>query len=79
MPRFRVTNIKDNSIVVIGVSVEEYADLPTDNHRRDAQIVKIRYAPEGIISRELATIWAQEICDKLNSFDAANIAVAKLT
>lgn len=61
---------------VIDLPVDEYNRL-APSKRPEHQLVEIRIG--GAISPALATTWASDIADKLNQFDVANAAVAKLT
>lgn len=66
----------DTFALVISTTPEKYNKLAGDVqavHR----LVEIRVG--GAMSPQLAEHYARQICDQLNQFDAANLAVAKLT
>ena len=63
-------------VLVISTTPEEYNKL-TNEMQAAHLLVQIRIG--GAMSPQLAEHYARQICDQLNQFDAANLAVAKLT
>lgn len=66
----------DAFVLVISTTPEEYNKL-TNEMQAAHPLVKIRVG--GAMPLQLAEHYARQICDQLNQFDAANLAVAKLT
>jgi hypothetical protein len=66
-----------NEAIVIDIPDDKYNVLSSREMQEEHEIVNIKIG--GIVSKALAKTWTAEIADKLNSFDAANLAVAKLT
>lgn len=66
----------DTFALVISTTPERYNKL-TNEMQAAHLLVQIRIG--GAMSPQLAEHYARQICDQLNQFDAANLAVAKLT
>jgi len=62
---------------VIDMPIEKFKNLENGDEQERHTIAKIRIG--GMVSKQLARVWAEQICDQLNQFDVANAAVAKLT
>lgn len=65
-----------DSVVVIDTPHENYTLLSTEQKQ---QHTVARFNTVGIMTRALATHYAYKLAQQLNDFEAANLAVAKLT
>lgn len=62
--------------VVLDIPFTEYNKLK-EEERPNHIIVKILI--RGPITDAIAELWLNELCDKLNGFEAANLATARLS
>lgn len=61
---------------VITIPLEEFNRFDTEAEREDATVVVVYR--NGKVLDAIAKNWVKSIADKLNEFDAANLATAKL-
>ncbi len=65
-----------DSVVVIDIPHEKYNELSVGQKE---QHTVARFNTVGIMTRALARHYAYKLAEQLNGFEAANLAVAKLT
>lgn len=73
-PRF-IIGSNNNHALIVDVPLTQYNEMGTEE-RRKHEIVRLQIG--GIMSKDLALTYAEQICEQLNGFDISNATVAKL-
>ena len=74
--RFHAARLDSGVEVVLSVPPDEFNKLDAAG-RQGCILVRIK--TDTMISPKLARVWTEDIADKLNQFDIANAAVAKIS